>query len=142
MHLAIIYAQIDRPEAAQRQVSFVPATSTKILCDLECLFTENETLLLDRKSLAAASNLKKSVDLFMRGIHCGAIVDPWNILGFDSNFSLFPALENSVPDHRVGILIDLVDRIFSQFSRTLCLAASEEQSDVVCLLYTSDAADE
>ena len=131
MHLAIIYAQIDRPEAAQRQVSFVPATSTKILCDLECLFTENETLLLDRKSLAAASNLKKSVDLFMRGIHCGAIVDPWNILGFDSNFSLFPALENSVPDHRVGILIDLVDRIFSQFSRTLCLAASEEQSDVV-----------
>ena len=131
MHLAIIYAQIERSEAARRQASFVPATSTRILCALECLLTETETLLRHRQSTEAAANLEKSIDLIMRGIHCGAIVDPWNILGFDSNFSLFPALENSVPDHRIGTLIELIDRIFSQFSRTLCLAASEEQKNVV-----------
>ena len=129
LHLAMIYAQMNRSEAAQRQVSFVPATSAKIRCELECIFSEIEILLRDRKSVEVATRIKDSVELFMRGIHCGAIVDPWNILGFDSNFSLFPSLENSVPDHRVGILIDLVDRIFAQFSRGLCLSASEEALD-------------
>ena len=131
LHLAMIYARINKSEAAQRQILFVPAASTKIRCELECLFSENEILLRDRKSSDFASRMKDLVKLFMRGIHCGAIVDPWNILGFDSNFSLFPALENSVPDHRVGVLIDLVDRIFSQFSRGLCLVASEEVVDAV-----------
>lgn len=131
MHLGVIYAQIDRSDAAQRQISFVPAASTKILCELECLLVESEGFLQERQTTDVASNLKKSLDLFMRGIHCGALVDPWNILGFDSNFSLFPALENSVPDHRIGILIELVDRIFSQFSRALCLAASEQQPKVL-----------
>ena len=45
--------------------------------------------------------------------HCGAIIDPWNILGFDANFSLFPALENSVRDHRADELVALMDRVLA-----------------------------
>ena len=40
------------------------------------------------------------------------MVDPWNILGFGGQYSLFPAAENSVYDHRVDELIDLVNEIF------------------------------
>ena len=64
----------------------------------------------------------------MRGIECGALVDPWNILGFDSNFSLFPALENSIPDHRIDLLIGVMDRMFSLFARSLCCAAAGKHS--------------
>ena len=52
-----------------------------------------------------------------RAIGCGAIVDPWNILGFDANYSLFPAIENSVRDHRVDDLVELMHQIFSVCSR-------------------------
>ena len=31
-----------------------------------------------------------------RGIACGALVDPWNILGFQGQYPRFTALEDSV----------------------------------------------
>ena len=40
-----------------------------------------------------------------RGIECGALVDPWNILGFGGQYGLFPSPENSVYDHRIDELI-------------------------------------
>ena len=49
---------------------------------------------------------RRSSDLLHRAIECGALVDPWNILGFGGQYSLFPAAENSVYDHRVDELID------------------------------------
>ena len=63
------------------------------------------------------------MDWIHRGIQCGAIVDPWNILGFDANFSLFPALENSVRDHRVDELVALMEQIFALESRLWSEAA-------------------
>ena len=131
MHLAKIFAQIGEPQAAVRQSSSVPAVSTRILSALECVLTEIESMRGQRRSTQVAIKLEKAVSILMRGIECGALVDPWNILGFDSNFSLFPAIENSVPDHRVGVLIEVVDRILAQLARSLCLAAAEKESEVV-----------
>ena len=51
--------------------------------------------------------------LLTRAIECGALVDPWNILGFQGQFSLFPAPENSVLDHRVDQLVELMEEIFA-----------------------------
>src|SRR5262249_50953618 len=47
----------------------------------------------------------------------GAVIDPWNILGFGGQFSLFPAIENSIPDPRVDELFDLVEQIFALYAR-------------------------
>ena len=70
--------------------------------------------------------LQEIVDWIQRGIECGAIVDPWNILGFDANFSLFPALENSVHDHRADELVALMEQVFALYSRLWSEAAARD----------------
>ncbi len=73
---------------------------------------------LDAQDLSAAQTQLDTIqDLVHRGIECGAIVDPWNILGFDANYSLFPALENSVHDHRIDDLLAIIHRVFRLFAR-------------------------
>jgi hypothetical protein len=52
------------------------------------------------------------------------VIDPWNILGFDANFSLFPALENSIHDHRADELVILLEDIFALYSRIWSEAAA------------------
>jgi hypothetical protein len=59
-----------------------------------------------------------------RGIECGALVDPWNVVGFGGNFSLFPSLENTVRDFRVDDLIELVEQILDLCARAWTEAAA------------------
>ena len=70
------------------------------------------------------------MDLLNRAIRCGAVLDPWNLLGFDAQFSLFPALENSVHDHRADELVALMETIFGFFSRIWSAAAAEDKHDL------------
>src|SRR5690606_8313181 len=64
------------------------------------------------------------------GIECGAIVDPWSILGFDANYSIFPALENSVHDHRVDELVEIIERLFDFLSRLWSEAAASDAPEL------------
>ena len=61
----------------------------------------------------AARLLEESIGLLHRAIECGALADPWNILGFGGQYSLFPSPENSVYDHRIDELIGVVGSIFT-----------------------------
>src|SRR5262249_29613028 len=69
-------------------------------------------------------------DLLSRAIECGAVIDPWNILGFGGQFSLFPAMENSIPDPRVDELLDLMEQIFALYSRLWYDAAIGEEGNL------------
>ena len=113
VHLAAIYARLGFPEAAAEEADVVPAASARMWCQIENRLTACDLALsagdLERTSLL----LQEIGDWIHRGIACGAIVDPWNILGFDANFSLFPALENSVHDHRVDELVALMEQVFA-----------------------------
>jgi hypothetical protein len=62
--------------------------------------------------------------LLRTAIECGAMVDPWNILGFGGQYSLFPAVENSIHDHRVDELLDMVGDIFMLYVRIHRAAAA------------------
>ena len=73
-------------------------------------------------------------DLLHRGIECGAIVDPWNILGFGGQFSLFPAVENSIPDPRVDELLELMEQIFGAQARLWHQAAASQEAQVLARL--------
>ena len=76
-------------------------------CRIQCGLTTGH-LAIDRGELAAAAaTLPEIEDLLHRAIECGALIDPWYILGFGGQFSLFPAVENSVHDHRADELIVL-----------------------------------
>ncbi len=124
VHLARLFAQMGYPAAAQNQARIVATASTRMLCDLECRLTAAR-LYLDRGELPQAGAASGPIaDLLHRGIACGAMVDPWNILGFQGQFSIFPAIENSVPDPRVEQLAESIEEIFGLHARLLVEAAA------------------
>ena len=130
VHLARIFARMGHVEAATRQAHIVPCASARILCQIDCLLATG-SLACDRGNLAdAAASMPRVMDLLRRGIECGAIIDPWNILGFDANYSLFPALENSVRDHRADELVALMERILALYSRIWSGAAAVDDQEL------------
>ncbi|HZZ72573.1 MAG TPA: hypothetical protein VFE24_09985 [Pirellulales bacterium] len=124
VNLALVYARIGYPAAAARTIRSVPAASARMTCDIQCRLAETRRA-IDRGNLsAAASELCHVVDLIQRAIECGALIDPWNIIGFSGQFSLFPALENSISDARVDEFLDLVEEVFNQYARLWAEAAA------------------
>src|SRR5947209_20495009 len=99
-------------------------------CQVDCEMTSGP-LACDSGHLEEAANLlPQIVDLLKRAIHCGAVVDPWNILGFDAQYSLFPALENSVRDHRADELVAIMDRLWALYSRLWSEAAAIDNTQL------------
>ncbi len=130
VHLAKIFARMGHTAAAQHEASVVPCTAARMQCQIDCLMTTGQ-LACDRGNLDEAANLlPQVVDLLKRAIHCGAVIDPWNILGFDAQYSLFPALENSVRDHRADDLVALMDRLWALYSRVWSEAAAVDNAEL------------
>jgi len=124
VQLARIFARMGYPEAAQRQIREVPVASARMSCQIDCSIAAAHQAMDVGRLDEAEGTLDSILEVLRRGIECGAFVDPWNILGFDANFSLFPALENSVHDHRVDELVALIDQIFSLYGRIWSEAAA------------------
>ena len=130
VQLAKLFARMGYTEAAAEQAAIVPVASARILCEIDCRLTAVQQAIESHEIDQAAPLFDEIVERLHRGIECGAIVDPWNILGFDAQFSLFPALENSVHDHRVDELIDLIEQIFGMYSRAWSEAAARDRADL------------
>ncbi len=117
VHLARLFSRMGYTEAASRQAHKVPVPSARMRCDMDCLLTTAH-LHIDRGRLDEAATLLPHVeDLLRRAIECGALIDPWNILGFGAQFSLFPSPENSVRDPRADELIELMNDLFALYAR-------------------------
>lgn len=130
VHLAIIYARLGYPESALNQADIIPAVSARMTCRLYCLLTSGWHAAGAGKVGQAAEYLPQIEGLLKRAIACGAVVDPWSILGFNGQFSLFPAMENSVPDLRVDELIDLLEQVFALAARAWHLAAIADNAEL------------
>ncbi|HMP05560.1 MAG TPA: hypothetical protein PJ982_04350 [Lacipirellulaceae bacterium] len=124
VHLALLFARMGRPESALRQADAVRVASARMLTAIYCRLTSGHDA-LDRDELApVVDDLAHIEELLHRAIGCGALVDPWNVVGFAGNFSLFPALENTVHDWRVDELIELVEQILDLAARAWSEAAA------------------
>ena len=130
VQLAKLFARMGYPEAAAEQAAVVPVASARTLCEIDCRVAAVKQAIEAQELDRAVPLLGEIVERLHRGIECGAIVDPWSILGFDAQFSLFPALENSVHDHRVDELIDLIEQVFSIYSSTWSEAAAQDRADL------------
>ena len=128
--LASIFARMGYPDAAVEQSKVVPVAAARINCQIDCLLSAANEATLRGELDEAFEAIPRIMSRLKRGIHCGAIVDPWNILGFDANYSLFPAVENSVRDHRVFDLVDVMERIFAHCSRLWSEAAASDREDM------------
>ncbi|MCL2347164.1 MAG: hypothetical protein FWC50_02765 [Planctomycetaceae bacterium] len=129
-HLARTLARMGYFDAAKRQADIISVVSARILCKIDCLITEGH-LFAERDQLGEAAKVLPQIEeLIRRGIDCGALVDPWTILGFGAQYSLFPAIDNTVHDHRVDDLINLLNDIFDLYSRLQKEAAAAGQSEL------------
>src|SRR5262249_35399658 len=72
----------------------------------------------------AADHLANAEKLLRRGIDCGALADPWNMLGFRGPFPLFAAREDSIHDARIDELLELVGGLFAAYAVVLGEAAA------------------
>lgn len=130
VHLAQIFARMGHVRSAAKQADVVPCASARMLCQIDCLLTTGG-LACDAGELDAASAIPPQIiELLQRAIQCGAVIDPWNILGFDAHFSLFPAMENSVRDHRADELVDLIERLLACYSQIWSAAAATDRKDL------------
>lgn len=134
VHLALVFARLGFPEAARRQSEIIPAVSARMICQIHCLMTSAHRAADRGRPTDGVTFLAQIEDLLHRGIECGAIVDPWNILGFGGQFSLFPAVENSIPDSRVDELLELMDRLFQTHARLWHQAAAVNDAEVLSRL--------
>jgi hypothetical protein len=124
VQLARIFARMGYPEAAIEQAHIVPVAAARMRSEIDCRLTAAHRE-IDRGRLAQAASLVEEIeDWLHRAIECGAMVDPWNILGFGGQFSRFPAVEDSVHDERIDELVELVDEIFTLSARLQSKAAA------------------
>ncbi len=131
VELAILFARLGFSEAAMQQAEIVPAASARMVCQMQCLLTSGHRAADSGRLADSFAVLPQVEELLSRAIKCGAVIDPWNILGFGGQFSLFPAMENSIPDQRVDEMIDLVEQIFALYSRLWHEAATTDSSALI-----------
>lgn len=124
VELASTFAKMGYPEAASRQANVIPVASARMLCRINCCLTEGRQSIRKGNLETAIKAIQEIMELIHRGIECGAIIDPWNIIGFGANFALFPAVENTIHDHRADELANLMEQLFSLSSLLWCQCAA------------------
>ncbi len=121
--LAQFYAAMGYPHAARNQAAKIAAPAVRFGTEIRIRQTE-AAFAADRERPAEAIPLLAEVeDLLRRGIDCGAIIDPWNILGFQGLFPIFPGREDTVRDPRAEELIHIAGRQLDLYARAGAAAA-------------------
>ncbi|MEM9826507.1 MAG: hypothetical protein AAF958_07950 [Planctomycetota bacterium] len=130
VQLARLYARMGFPDAAKKQADEVAAVSARMMCRIDCLLTLGLRALRGDRWREAAEVPRQAFELIHRAIHCGALVDPWNMLGFGGNFPLYPGPESSVHDSRVDDLLYLVEQLFGFVARVWSEAAARDDAEI------------
>ncbi|MEM8735065.1 MAG: hypothetical protein AAGG44_12620, partial [Planctomycetota bacterium] len=130
VQLARLFARMGHVAAANEQSDFVPVPSARIISRIDCLMTAADNHLADGDLDHAATICSEVMDLVHRGIECGGIVDPWNILGFAGNFARFDGPDSAVHDHRVEDLVQLMEYVFALKSRVWREAAAAGRDEL------------
>ncbi|MEQ9411940.1 MAG: hypothetical protein RIK87_29770 [Fuerstiella sp.] len=129
-HLASFYASLGFEQAACEEASVIPCVSARFESELQSRLMLMQRFVRAGDLGTARTVLTECLELFHRGIHCGAIVDPWNILGFQGMFPLFVAREDAIPDNRVEVLIEIVEQLFDASSAIMAEAAAVGQREI------------
>jgi len=130
VQLARIFARMGSANAAKEESDDVQVPSARILCRIDCLLTVGNQL-LRRNELEKAGDVPDQIfDLIHRGIECGALVDPWNILGFAGNFPRFIGTDSTVTDERVEELVQIMEQLLGFISRLWREAAATNQESL------------
>lgn len=135
-HIAYLFSRMGFPDAARKQAEIIRCTAARFESELQWRITAARLQLHRGQPAEAARLLQECEELLQRGIECGALVDPWNILGFQGQFPLFSSREDSVPDNRIELLLQLVEMILETYGLAYQEAAITGQTAVLETLPT------
>ncbi|MCH8828161.1 MAG: hypothetical protein IID45_01140 [Planctomycetes bacterium] len=128
--LAQLYARMGSAESSRQQAARIPSPAARFESEIAWRLASCSRH-LDREELdEAVPFLREIGDLLDRGIECGALVDPWNILAFQALYPLFQSREDSIPDQRIEILIEFMEWLFDVYSRAMSEAAVRGDSQL------------
>ena len=130
VQLARIFARMGSANAAKEEADDVQVPSARILCRIDCLLTIGNQQLRRGELVKAGEVPDQIFDLIQRGVQCGALVDPWNILGFAGNFPRFIGTDSTVVDERVEELVQIMEQTFGFLSRLWREAAATNQEEL------------
>ncbi|MFM7412691.1 MAG: hypothetical protein ACKO6E_05730 [Planctomycetota bacterium] len=129
--LAAALARLGRSSAAEQLVAAVPAASARLLARItDRVVAAQRELWQQADATAALRELDTAAELLLRGVDCGALVDPWNILGLAGQFPLHEASGESLPDPRVGDLVAATESILEGYAATWRHAALDGDGPV------------
>jgi hypothetical protein len=129
--LSLLFAEMGYAEASRDEAAKIPSVSVRILSEIHSRLTTGQ-IRADRGELAKVAALLPEIDnLLQRGIACGAIADPWNILGFQGLYPLSAAREESVRDGRIDELVQVIQEDLSLHSRLMGEAAATGETKLV-----------
>jgi hypothetical protein len=130
-HLSLLFADMGYADAAREEAARIPAASARMMSEIHGRLTTGG-LLVEREDLPGAAALLPEVEaLLLRGIDCGALADPWNVLGFQGLFPIFTSREDAVRDQRVHELVGAVERLLTLHARVLGEAAARGEGALV-----------
>ncbi|OWK39218.1 hypothetical protein FRUB_06300 [Fimbriiglobus ruber] len=122
--LALLFASMGYPTAARGRAAKIPAPAARFGSEIRLRQTE-ASFAIRAGRLANAHQLMSDVeDLLNRGIDCGALIDPWNILGYQGLFPIYPGRDDTVRDPRAEDLILTIGRQFDLYAQGLSAAAA------------------
>ena len=121
--LAQFYAAMGYPSPAREQAGKISAPAVRFGTEIRIRQTEAGFAADRNESGEAARLLGEIEDLHRRGIDCGALIDPWNILGYQGLFPIFPGREDTVRDPRAEELINQIGRQFDLYAKATAAAA-------------------
>lgn len=126
-----LMAELGQQDIVNRQINLIAGASGRMTTQILAAIHHCYALIREGKIEAAADQLPEVFRLVLRGIDCGALVDPWNILGFGGMFPLAPSPEDSIPDERIAHLLGLVERLFDLHAHILKAAAAQGKAELV-----------
>jgi hypothetical protein len=128
--LAAVMSRIGRTAEAERLAGVVPAASARMLARIGGRVVAAQQALrhaatgeVASGAKAALDHLDDAADLLFRAVGCGAMVDPWNILGLAGQFPLHEPGGESLADPRVDDLVGTTASILDGYASAWRIAA-------------------
>jgi hypothetical protein len=128
--LAVLFAILGFTDESRARATKVAAPGVRFVIESRVRLTEAVSAVEKGELNEALRLLNETVDVVKRGIDCGAIVDPWNILGFQGLYPLFQSREDSVHDPRVEELMTIMEDLFDGYSAVVMEAAAKGEPAV------------
>ena len=132
--LALMFAQMGFPQASRTRIRRIQTASMRFLTEIKIRHVSADRAIKADRFAEAHELLAEANDLIYRGINCGALVDPWNILGFQGLFPLFNAREDTIRDPRVDELLEVVSGQLDLLARAQAAAAMAGDESTRCAL--------